>query len=105
MYVILCAKEMISMKLIKMTDKNYDILRVVNRFLDGEIYNERGWFKGNSAAYIAHTVHMFGITETILSGEDYVIISDDDFNELCELCREVCEDTISDEKFTYLMGR
>ena len=96
---------MIDVKLIKLTDKNYDILRKVDRFLDGEIYSERGWFKDNSVGYIAHTVHMFGITDTILSGEDYAILSDDDFNELCELCKKVCEDTITDEKFTYLMGR
>lgn len=78
------------MKLIKVNDKNYDILRMINRYLDGEIYNERGCFKSNSVGYIAHTVHMFSITDTILSGEDYVILSDDDFNELCDLCKKKC---------------
>ena len=96
---------MIELKLIKVTDKNYGVLKCVLKYLNGEIYEECGWVKNNSVGYIAYIVSMRSIVQTIITGEDYAILSDDDFSELCDLCKEVCEDTIIDEKFTYLMGK
>lgn len=93
------------MKLIKVTDRNYDVLKRVMKYLNREIYNECGLVKNNSVGYITHIVNMRSIVQTIITGEDYSILSDDDFNELCDLCKEICKDTITDEKFSYLMGR
>lgn len=93
------------MKLIKVTDKNYDVLKCTLRHLNKEIYNECERVNNNSVGYIALIVNMRSIVQTLIVGENYAILSDDDFSELCYLCKEVCGDTITDEKFTYLMGR
>lgn len=93
------------MKLIRLTDKNYDVLKYALKYLNREIYNECGCVNNNSVGYIAHIVNMRSIIQTIITGEEYAILSDDDFSEICDLCKEVCEDMVTDEKFTYLMGR
>ena len=93
------------MKLIKLTDNNYDVLECALKYTNGEIYNGCGQVKNNSVGYIAHIVNMRDVIESIITGENFIVLSDKDFDNICSLCKEVCGDVITDEKFTCLIEK
>lgn len=93
------------MKLIKLTDKNYEILKRTIGYLNNEIYNECGCVKNNSVGYIAHIVNMRDVIESIITGENFIVLSDKDFSDICSLCKGICGDVVTDEKFTCLMEK
>lgn len=96
---------MVELKLIKLNHGNYEVLKCVISYLDSEIYKECNRVVDNNVGYIAHIVNMRCLTQSIINGYDYAVVSDDDFKEICELCTGVCKNTIIDEKFSCLIGR